>query len=449
MAKKRQCEILVDMSVENKLVSVKPRTKSNILGIALALMLALGAFFSGLHIGQLEMGTTQTAGLFSLFASDPAVTADADLTEFWKVWELLDAKFAITSSSSIPLTKEEKIQGAIDGLVRAYGDPYTSYFPPVEAAAFDEDISGNFSGVGMEVGIRDNVITIISPLPGTPAEKAGLAAGDVIVSINGSTTENMAVDEAVRLIRGEEGTTVTFEIFRKGATAIKEHIVTRAKIEIPTVKTEKRGDTFIITLYSFNAIAEQKMQAALREYVKSGSTKLVLDMRGNPGGYLQGAVAIGSYFLPAGKVVLRESFGGDTPEQVYRSSGRTLKEFTPKEMVVLIDGGSASAAEILAGALGQHDYATLMGQTSFGKGSVQELVPLPSGSALKVTIARWLTPDGTSISKSGITPEYQVIRTPEDRIAGVDPQLDAAIKFLEKGIIPVVASTTATSTPLR
>jgi carboxyl-terminal processing protease len=153
--------------------------------------------------------------------------------------------------------------------------------------------------------------------------------------------------------------------------------------------------------------------------------------------------------LPAGKVILRESFGGDTPEQVYRSSGRTLKQFAPKEMVVLIDGGSASAAEILAGALGQHDYATLIGQTSFGKGSVQELVPLPSGSALKVTIARWLTPDGTSISKSGVTPDYVVVRTPEQRMEEIDPQLDAAILFLEKGIIPEVASTTATSTPFR
>jgi len=433
---------------KNTTVATQKR-KSGALGLALAFTLALGAFFSGLQLGHLDTDSTQTAGLFSLFASDPAVTADADLTEFWKVWELLDAKFAITSTSSVPLTKEQKIEGAIDGLVRAYGDSYTSYFPPVEAAVFDEDISGNFSGVGMEVGIRENIITIISPLPGTPAEKAGLAAGDVIVTINGTSTENMGVDQAVRLIRGEEGTTVTFSIFRKGATAVKEYVVTRAKIEIPTVKTEKRGSTFIITLYSFNAMAEVKMQAALREYVKSGSIKLVLDMRGNPGGYLQGAVAISSYFLPTGKIILRESFGGNTPEQVYRSSGRTLKQFAPQEMVVLIDGGSASAAEILAGALAQHDYAVLIGQTSFGKGSVQELVPLPSGAALKVTIARWLTPDGTSISKSGVTPDYLVTRTPEERIAGVDPQLDAAIAYLEKGTIPVASTTTATTTSAR
>ncbi len=436
------------MQPEKIIEATTEKRRSNSLGIVLALTLALGAFFSGLHFNNLSTYRTQTAGLFSLFAGESAVTADADLTEFWKVWELLDEKFAITSTSSTPLTKEQKIAGAIDGLVRAYGDPYTSYFPPVEAAAFNEDISGNFSGVGMEVGIRDNLITIISPLPGTPAEKAGLAAGDVIVTINGTSTENMGVDTAVRLIRGEEGTIVKFNIFRKGATAVKEYIVTRAKIEIPTVKTEKRGGTFIITLYSFNATAEQKMQAALREYVKSGSKKLVLDMRGNPGGYLQGAVAIGSYFLPAGKVVLRESFSGNTPEQVYRSSGKTLKQFAPKEMVVLIDGGSASAAEILAGALRQHDYAMLIGQTSFGKGSVQELVPLPSGAALKVTTARWLTPDGTSISMSGIKPDYVVERTLEQRVANIDPQLDAAILYLEKGIIPV-ASTTATSTPAR
>ena len=420
--------------------------KRNGLGITLALLLATGAFFSGLHLSSIMGEGSQTAGLFSLFAAEPAATNDADLTEFWKVWELLDQKFAITSSTSVPLTKEQKLEGAIAGLVRAYGDPYTTYFPPAEAAAFGSDIAGNFSGVGMEFGIRNNVITIISPLAGTPAEKAGLLAGDVIVTIDGTSTEQMNVDTAVRLIRGPEGTDVTFEIFRAGANELKKIVVTRAQIEIPTVKTEKKGDTFVITLYSFNAIAEQKMQAAMREYVQSGAKKMVLDMRGNPGGYLQSAVAIGSYFLPAGKVVLRESFSDGKPEQLYRSQGKVVQQFTSTGMVVLIDGGSASAAEILAGALGQHDVATLMGQDSFGKGSVQELVDLPSGSAVKITVARWLTPDGTSISKSGIKPDILVPRTPEQRLALDDPQMKAALDFLAGTYVPAATSTATTTT---
>lgn len=419
------------------------RSKKNGLGVALALLLALGAFFSGLQLDRIVGSGEGHSGMLSLFAGTPAVSNNADLNEFWKVWQLLDEKFA-AGTTTFMLTSEQKMQGAIDGLVAAYGDPYTTYFPPSDAAAFDEDISGNFSGVGMEVGIRDNVITIISPLSGTPAEKAGLLAGDVIVKINGTSTEKMSIDEAVRLIRGPEGSVVNLTMYRVGDLEPRDVPVTRATIEIPTVKTEQKGDTFIITLYSFNAISETKMQDALRAYVKSGAKKIVLDMRGNPGGYLQSAVSIASYFLPSGKVVLRESFADGRPEQIYRSTGRNLKEFAPKEMVVLIDGGSASAAEILAGALAQHDYATLIGTDSFGKGSVQELVPLPSGSALKVTIARWLTPDGTSISLNGLNPEIVVERTPENRIAGEDPQMKAALEFLAGTYVPSVTTSTST-----
>jgi carboxyl-terminal processing protease len=192
-------------------------------------------------------------------------------------------------------------------------------------------------------------------------------------------------------------------------------------------------------------LAEMKMQQALRDYVSSGATKLVLDLRGNPGGYLQGAVSIASYFMPAGKVVLRESFGDEREEEIYRSRGATLKQFAPKEMVVLIDGGSASASEILAGALQEQGYATLVGASSFGKGSVQELVNLPSGSSLKVTIARWLTPNGRSISNGGLTPDIVVERTVADREASRDPQLDAAIEVLHGTYVAPVSTSTPQS----
>ena len=206
----------------------------------------------------------------------------------------------------------------------------------------------------------------------------------------------------------------------------------RDTIVIPTSKTEERDGVFIIALYSFNALADAEMQTALRAFVRSGKDKLIIDLRGNPGGYLESAVNIASYFLPLGKVVVRESFGGDAEEQLYRSSGKELGKSAPKKLVVLVDGGSASASEILAGALKEHNVATLIGETTFGKGSVQELVELGDGSSVKVTIARWLTPDGNSISDGGLAPNIEVKRTPEDREADRDPQLEAAIEYLNK-----------------
>ena len=424
------------------------KKRGNVLGVILALLLAFGAFFSGVQFKAFTEHHSQAAGLLSLMTGKPVMvtgTTTSDMTEFWHVWGLLNEKFA-TASGTPKVSDAAKIEGAIKGLVASYGDPYTTYFPPTDAANFGEQIAGNFSGVGMEVGIKDDIVTIIAPLPGTPADKAGLLAGDMIVAIDGTSTQNMTVEDAVRMIRGPEGTTVTLKVFHKGMAEPKEVKVVRAQIEIPTVKTEQKGDTFVIALYSFNALAEQKMQEALKAYVKSGSKKLVFDLRGNPGGYLQSAVAIGSYILPAGQVIVRESYADGRPEDVFRSQGNVIKQFAPDEMVVLIDKGSASASEILAGALSQHNYATLLGTDSFGKGSVQELVDLPNKASVKITIARWLTPDGTSISHAGLKPKIFVDRTPEEHLSGKDPQMDAAIAYLHGTYVAPIATSTATST---
>lgn len=420
------------METDTTTTKTSSKKGNMLLGVGLAVLLAAASFFSGLQIGgDLTGEAKQEAGLFSLFAATPSAPEDADLTEFWRVWSLMEEKF-VASTSTDPLSTEEKIEGAIGGLVRSYGDPYTVFLPPQDAAQFEENISGNFGGVGMEVGIRNEVVTVISPLPNTPAEQAGILPGDVIVEIDGESTENMNIDEAVSLIRGEKGTDVALTIYREGDPAFKEISVTRDNITIPTIETKQRDDVFIISLYSFNALAESKMQEALREYVESGSDKLVLDLRGNPGGFMQSAVAIASYFLPAGKVVVRENFGENEDEEIYRSSGRTLKQYAPKEIVVLVNKGSASASEILAGALQEHEVATLIGETTFGKGSVQELVSLPEGSSLKVTIARWLTPNGKSISAGGLEPDIVIERTVEQVLADEDPQLDGAIEYLHR-----------------
>lgn len=404
------------------------------LGYFLAFLFALGAFFSGLQIGQLDVEEkSQSASIFSFFSPAPASIEAAnfrpDLTEFWHVWDLLDQKFAVSSTSQV-LSDEEKIRGAIQGLVDSYNDPYTTYLPPKDAEKFDQNIAGNFGGVGMEVGLREGIITVIAPLPDTPAERAGVVAGDMIVKIDDMSTENMSIDEAVSLIRGEKGTVVNLQIYRERETEFLDIAVTRDTINIPTVKYEQIGDSFYLAIYSFNAIAEAQVNEAMLKYQNSNAKSLIVDLRGNPGGYLQSAVAIASYFLPAGKVVVREEFSDESMNETFRSRGRQIQTFTPLNLVVLVDNGSASASEILAGALRDHGVATIIGSQTFGKGSVQELVKLEDNASLKVTVARWLTPNGVSISEGGLTPDIVISRTVADRQAEIDPQKDAALRFL-------------------
>lgn len=397
--------------------------------ITFAVIFAAVTFFSGLHIGS---GLTGNLSVNSFFPGHKTEASESvrDLQIFWEVWELLNTKF-VNSTTTDDVSDEDLIHGAIAGMVRAYGDPYTVYLPPEEASMFEDDISGNFSGVGMEVGMRDSLLTIIAPLPDSPAFRAGLRAGDSIIRIDDVSTESMSVDEAVKRIRGEAGTTVTFSIFREGDSEFRTVEVVRDTITIPITKIEEYGDVFVLKLYSFNALSEVETQKALRQFVKSKKSKLVLDLRGNPGGYLQSAVAIGSFFLPIGKTVVRENFGDNENETVYRSSGKTFRTFTPENFVVLVDGGSASASEILAGALKEHGVATIIGSQTFGKGSVQELIRLDNNASLKVTIARWLTPLGLSISENGLTPDIVVDITEDDRANERDPQLDRAREFLE------------------
>jgi len=424
--------------------SVAPKKRS-FLGYGLALTLAAAAFFSGLEIGQgQQRDLALQAGLFSFFAA-PSQPEEADLTEFWRVWELMEEKF-VSASSTETFSTEKRIQGAIDGLVDSYGDPYTDYLLPVDASQFEEDISGNFGGVGMEVGIRDGVVSVIAPLPETPAERAGLLAGDAIVEIDGVSTDRMGIDEAVRMIRGEVGTEVVLTIYREGEAEFRDIAVVRGTITIPTINTELQGDVFVISLYSFNALADQMMREALVEYRDSGANKLVLDLRSNPGGFLQSAVTIASYFIPSGKVIVSERGAEGEESEEYRSTGRTLRGLEITDMVVLVNQGSASASEILAGALSQHGVATLVGNTTFGKGSVQELVELPDGSSLKVTVARWFTPNGTSISDGGLSPDYEVAITAEQVQADIDPQLEAAIRLLRGEQIDDLLATTTPET---
>ncbi|MBI2046132.1 MAG: S41 family peptidase [Parcubacteria group bacterium] len=403
-------------------------TIRNKLGIIFLGLIVIGAVFSvGVYAGYKER--PEVNKIVSLINKEDASVAEAaDFNAFWKAWNVLNEKY-IAATSTIP-SAQEKVWGAIAGLASAYGDPYTVFFPPQEAAIFQSDVNGNFGGVGMEIGIRNGALSVVSPLKNTPAERAGLKAGDVILEIDGVVSIDMPVDKAVQKIRGKQGTSVKLKIGREGALPF-EVSITRDIINIPIIDTKLRSDgVFVISLYSFAATSPNAFRDSLQEFSNSGSDKLIIDLRGNPGGFLEAAVDIASWFLPQGKTVVRESFKDHGNEQVYRSKGYDV--FTDSlKMAILINGGSASASEILAGALHEHGKAILVGEKSFGKGSVQELVPITADTSLKVTIARWLTPNGISISEEKLAPDYEVKMTPEDVKAGKDPQMEKAADLLK------------------
>jgi carboxyl-terminal processing protease len=355
---------------------------------------------------------------------------EADFGAFWKAWNLINEKYVPASSTLKAVTDEEKVWGAISGLASSLDDPYTVFLPPVENEIFESDVRGNFEGVGMEVGIRDGVLTVIAPLKGTPAYNAGIKTGDRITNIDGVTTYNLSTEESVLLIRGEKGTRVVFTIIREGSDEPLEIGVIRDVINIPTLSTSLRADgVFVIELYNFSENSPNLFRAALREFVDANTDKLLLDLRGNPGGYLEASIDMASWFLAPGKVVVREDFAGKQEEVIHRSRGYDIFNSNLK-FVILVNGGSASASEILAGALKEHGVAKLVGNKTFGKGSVQELISITPETSLKVTIARWLTPNGVSISASGVAPHFEVKNTPEDVKNGVDREKDKAIEVL-------------------
>lgn len=401
-------------------------------GIAFLLVVTV-AFGAGFVIGG-KQSTTNAEVIYSFWGDLNEVQPEGvDFGPFFKAWNLLKDKYVpSTASSTQAISDEDLMWGAIQGLTASYGDPYTAFLPPVENKLFEEDIQGSFGGVGMEIGIREEVLTVISPLKDSPAEKAGLRPGDKIIAINGVTTQGITIEKGVLSIRGEVGTTVVLTIIRDGGSP-QEISVIRDTISIPTLKTQMRSDgIFEVSLYSFGATSPEMFRNAMRTFSESGSNKLLLDLRGNPGGYLEAAVDMASWFLPVGEVVVQEHFGDGSVPRMYRSKGYDVFG-DDLQMVILVDQGSASASEILAGALKEHGIATLIGEKTFGKGSVQELISVTNSTSIKITVARWLTPLGHSISESGLTPDYVETITPESLKEGRDLQKERAVKFLLQG----------------
>lgn len=388
----------------------------------IGLPLAVLIFFIGVYVGG-----GMTYGPSDDGNDEKSITKD-QFDPYWKAWRILDEKFVEAASS----TPEKKLYGSIQGLASSFGDPYTVFFPPVESKQFEEDIAGNFEGVGMEIGIKDKQLQVVAPIKDSPAERAGVKTGDFILKIDDKSTVDMSVDAAVKLIRGKGGTTVKILFFTKGASKPVERSIVRDVINIPTLETStKPGGIFVIRLYSFTAQSHNLFRNALREFVISGDHKLILDLRGNPGGYLDAAWDMASWFLPTGTTVVTEDFGKNNSPTIYRSKGYNI--FNKNlQMYILVDGGSASASEILAGALKENGVAKLIGTKTFGKGSVQQLIPITSDTSLKVTIARWLTPNGHNLSHDGLEPDYKVEPTEKDFQDKNDVVLKKAIELLTK-----------------
>ena len=396
--------------------------------LVLGVVLIIGSYSIGYNSGQESLPDTASI-IDNKVEGQPL---NVDFEPFWKAWNLINDKYVPASTTTKTVGDQEKIWGAIEGLTDSLGDPYTVFFPPVESKLFEAEVRGNFEGLGMEIVAQDGAITVIAPLKDSPAAIAGILAGDRIIKIDDKETSNLSTEDAVQLIRGPKGTSVTLTIFREGEKEPFETKVIRGVIDIPTINTEELpSGIFLIELYSFSAQSPNLFRAALREFILSNNDKLILDLRGNPGGYLEAAIDMASWFLPPNKVVVREDFGKSGDEKVYRSKGYDIFSDELK-FVILVDGGSASASEILAGALAEHGRATLVGTKTFGKGSVQELINITPDTSLKVTIARWLTPNGLSISQDGIEPEFNVKSTPAEREAGKDTQMNKAIEILTK-----------------
>ncbi|MES3005572.1 MAG: S41 family peptidase [Patescibacteria group bacterium] len=409
---------------------IKSTSFKNIIGAIVIVVLIAGAFYGGTVSGRAQ--EVQAQRLDAIINKETGMPTGVDFSLFWKAWKILDENYVDTHNNATT-TIEERVYGAIKGMTAALGDPYTVFFPPVENSAFQTEIEGNFEGVGMEMGIKDGILTVISPLPGSPAKNAGMLAGDKVIKIDNKISTDMTVDEAVVLIRGKKGTQVTLTVLREGVKDPFEIKITRDVINLPVIETKLDPQTkiFTITLYSFSTQSANHFRSALREFVMSGSNKLILDLRGNPGGVLDAAVDMASWFLPPGKVVVREDYGEGKEETVERSRGYDIFNDNLK-MVILIDGGSASASEILAGALKENGKATLVGTATFGKGSVQELVQIDDKTSLKVTVARWLTPSGKSISDGGLAPDIEVKLTEKDIAEKNDLQMKKAVEILSK-----------------
>ncbi|MCB9823140.1 S41 family peptidase [Candidatus Nomurabacteria bacterium] len=406
-----------DSKTENSSTKLNTKTKSS-------KKISLGLFLVSILIAFTVGTRTQFIGdyFFSPYTNkgNQTLSSNLDLTETQKIYDILRKKYDGKLDTK---TLEEGLQ---KGLVDAVGDPYTTYFTQKEAEQFTDDLNGTFTGIGAELGIQNKQLVVIAPVDGSPAQKAGVRAGDAIVKIGDEDATKLTVEEAVTKIRGEAGTDVKIVFVRDGKPL--EIIITRAEISVPSVTSKVVDGIGYLKISRFSDDTAGLAKQAATDFKKQNVRGVVVDVRDNGGGLLDSSVQVAGIWLN-NKVVVEEREGGKTTDSL-RTSNNPILEGIPTAM--LINGGSASASEILAGALHDHGVATLIGEKSFGKGSVQELIDLPSGGKLKVTVARWYTPKGKNIDKAGIMPDEEVKLTADDFNNGRDPQKDRAFSNLKK-----------------
>lgn len=405
-------------SLEQPQTPKKGMKFTKIFGVVVATIVIFGLGV-GVGNGQIQVGSD------SVFRKPISKGLPADL-DYASVEELYDT---LRQGFDGQLDTQKLLEGLKQGLASATGDQYTEYLNAEEAKSFNDDLNGTFSGIGAELSKDKQLIIVVSPIAGYPAEKAGLQPRDVIAEINGESAYDLSITEAVNKIRGPSGTKVKLKIIRDESKELELEI-TREKITIPSVESEILDDDIgYMKVSRFSDDTSKLSEQAAERFAKAGVKGIILDLRSNPGGLLDSSVDLAGLWLPNGKTVLEERRGGVTVRSYTSDGPATLKDIPT---VVLIDEGSASASEITAGALKDDGAATLIGMKSFGKGSVQQLEKLPDGGVLKVTIARWYTPGGKNIDKEGISPDKKVDRTAEDVEKGKDPQKDAAINSLKK-----------------
>ena len=401
------------------------KNKKIFLGRTFLILFLIGACFLfykfGVYTGENNILKTPPARITN---SDLGAPENVDFSIFWEVWRQTERNFLDRAE----MDYQAMIYGAITGMVNSLGDPYTNFFEPKDAEEFEQELLGKYQGVGMVVGIKNKELIVISPFKGSPAERAGLKPGDNILKIEDVRTIDISIGKAVELIKGPEGTKVKLLIEREEWENTKEIEIQREVIKIPTLEWEIKNENIaLIKIYQFNGILNSEFRKIVIEILNSECDKIILDLRNNPGGYLETAQDIAGWFLEKGTVVLLEDEGENKEQKVYKSKGPGT--FSSSPVVVLINNGSASASEILAGALRDQRGAQLVGETSFGKGSVQKPITLSDGSFLKVTIARWLTPSGHCIDKMGLEPDV-IVEMLEDETEK-DLQLEKAIEILE------------------
>jgi carboxyl-terminal processing protease len=383
--------------------SFPKKSPSKALVVLFCFLFLILSFSGGYFIGEshaartiVPAGEARVTGQGSVSA---ALEKDIDFNDFWDIWNLTKEKFY-----KQPVSDKDLYYGALKGLVSGLDDPYSAYFDPKEAKAFMEDLNASFVGIGAHIGIKEDKLTVVAPLEDSPAEKAGVQSGDWIVTIDEVETSGMSVEEAVSKIRGEDGTQVVLQISRKGLDALKEIKIIRQKITVDSVKTKiEEGNIMTISISTFNGDTTPLFYRAVQDALSKNVKGIIVDLRSNPGGLLTAAVNVSSAWVGYDLIV---SETGKTTKNSF--NGVTAPRLNGIPTVVLVDGGSASASEIVAGALQDYKYATLIGTKTFGKGSVQDYQELPDGSAIKITTAEWFTPNGRNINKTGIEPDILV-----------------------------------------